>query len=445
MQNLQINVEDGLKVKTSIRYSKSLRAWIVCLTASLFFFYEFIQMNIFNAISVPLMKTFHINATGLGQLSSFYFISNVIFLFPAGILLDRHSTRKIILSSLGICILGIVAFALTTSIFWASVFRFLTGIGSAFCFLSIIRLATRWFPSARLAFVTGVIITTAMLGGITAQTPLMLLQKMIGWRNALLIDAMVGILIFLLISNIVRDYSPVYIKNHQIEKKQIKRMSYWESIGMAFLKPRNWLGGIYTCLMNLPLSLLGGVWGVLYLVSAYHLTRIDATYITTMLFLGTVIGGPVVGWVSDKIGLRRLPMLIGTIISFILMLIVILVTNLSFYALLVLFLSIGFSTSTQIIGYPVVAENGVSAITAMSVSVVSITTMSGQALFQPIFGHLLDLRVSYLCHITDYSVSDFQWAMLIFPVGFLIAFGAAFFLKEASRKLHRWKINVNAD
>ena len=428
-----------------IRSLRSLRAWIVCLTASLFFFYEFIQMNIFNAISVPLMQTFHINAAGLGRLSSFYFISNVIFLFPAGMLLDRYSTRKIILSSLGICILGIVLFALTTSIFWASVFRFLTGIGSAFCFLSIIRLATRWFPANRLAFVTGIIVTTAMLGGIAAQTPLILLQQIIGWRNALLFDAVVGILIFSLITGIVSDYSPDYIKNRQIEKKQIERISYWESIGISFLKSRNWLGGIYTCLMNLPISLLGGVWGVLYLVSAYHLTRVDATYITSMLFLGTVIGGPVVGWISDKIGLRRLPMLIGTVISFILILVVILVTNLSFYPLLILFLSMGFSTSTQIIGYPAVAENSISAITAMSVSVVSITTMSGQALFQPIFGHLLDLRVGYLRHITDYSVSDFQWAMLIFPIGFFIAFGAAFFLKETSGNPHKWEINVHVD
>ncbi|AAO91551.2 MFS transporter [Coxiella burnetii] len=438
MQNPAINV-DNLTLPTSTNSIRSLRAWIVCLTASLFFFYEFIQMNMFNAISAPLMQTFHINAASLGQLSSFYFISNVIFLFPAGMLLDRYSTRKIILCSLGICILGIVSFALTTSIFWASLFRFLTGIGSAFCFLSVIRLASRWFPSARLALVTGVIVTMAMLGGIAAQTPLMLLQQMVGWRNALVIDAAVGALIFLLIFAVIADYPPIYIERHQLEQQQIKSMGYWKSMGLAFLSVQNWLGGIYTCLMNLPLSLLGGIWGILYLVGAQHLTRIDATYITSMLFLGTVIGGPVVGWASDKIELRRLPMLIGAIISFILVLIVMLVPQLSFYDLLILFLAIGLSTSTQIIGYPAVAESSVPAITAMSVSVVSITTMGGQALFQPLFGHLMDLRAGYFSHITGYSISDFRWAMLIFPIGFLIALGAAFWLKEGSKKIQKEK------
>ncbi len=210
-------------------------------------------------------------------------------------------------------------------------------------------------------------------------------------------------------------------------------------MGLAFLNVKNWLGGIYTCLMNLPLSLLGGIWGILYLVGAQRMTRIDATHITSMLFWGTVIGGSAVGWGSDKIGLRRLPMLIGAIISFILVLILMLVPQLSFYHLLILFLAMGLSTSTQIIGYPAVAENSVPAITAMSVSVVSITTMGGQALFQPLFGHLIDLRAGYFSHIAGYNIFDFRWAMLIFPIGFLIALGVSFWLKEGSKNLQQEK------
>ena len=48
-------------------------AWAVILTASLFFFYEFIQLNMFNAIAVDLLQAFNLNATELGQLSSMYF------------------------------------------------------------------------------------------------------------------------------------------------------------------------------------------------------------------------------------------------------------------------------------------------------------------------------------------------------------------------------------
>lgn len=61
-------------------------AWIVCFSAALFFFYEFIQMNMFNAISADLMRAFSLNATGLGKLSAYYFYANLLFLPVAGAL-----------------------------------------------------------------------------------------------------------------------------------------------------------------------------------------------------------------------------------------------------------------------------------------------------------------------------------------------------------------------
>jgi MFS family permease len=311
------------------------------------------------------------------------------------------------------------------------VFRFLTGIGSAFCFLSVIRLSTRWFPAARMALVIGIVVTMAMIGGMAAQTPLTLLAQAVSWRSALFIDASFGVIIFAVIAWFVVDYPPSHHEQHQFERQQISQMGYWKSMGLAFLKMQNWFGGIYVCLMNLPISLLGGIWGVLYLVNAHQLSRLDATYITSMLFLGTIIGGPISGWLSDRICLRRLPMIVGAIISLALILIIMLVPQLSMLSLLLLFLAIGLSTSTQIIGYPTVAENSIPAITAMSVSVVNITVMSGQAIFQPIFGRLMDLHAKLHHQVVGvYIGSDFSWAMLIIPVGFIIALLAVFNLRE---------------
>ena len=179
--------------------TKQCNAWVVCMVASLFFFYEFIQMNMFNAISESLMQAFAINATGLSRMSAFYFVANVIFLFPAGALLDRFSSRAVILTSLLVCIVGTGLFATAYSYNAATFYRFLTGIGSAFCFLSVIRLATRWFHPKQLAFVIGMVVTVAMLGGVVAQKPLSLLVAALGWRNAIFVDAGIGFFILLAI------------------------------------------------------------------------------------------------------------------------------------------------------------------------------------------------------------------------------------------------------
>jgi MFS family permease len=129
-------------------------------------------------------------------------------------------------------------------------------------------------------------------------------------------------------------------------------------------------------------------------------------------------------------------MLAGALISLGLIAIVMLNPNLAFYALLVIFLLIGVCTSTQIIGYPLVAENSKRIITAMSVSVVNISVLSGYAIFQPLFGYLLDKHVFLRLHAitTSYIPSDFAWAMWIFPIGFIVAVLVMFTLPETRCK-----------
>ena len=408
------------------------RSWIVVLVASLFFFYEFIQMNMFNSISVSLMHAFHIDAGRLGDLSSFYFIANVVFLFFAGILLDRCSTRRVILSALAICILGTLMFSFATSFDWACFFRFLTGIGSAFCFLSVIRLASRWFPSHQMALVLGIVLTIAMLGGFVSQTPMELLAHTFHWRTALQIDAAFGVLIFLLIFTTVHDYPDDHVSIHLSEQAMIQEIGYFQSMRMAFLRLQNWLGGLYVCFVNLPVGLLGGLWGVLYLTGTHDISRVNASEISSMLFMGTMLGAPLSGWISDKMGLRKPLMLLGAVISFALVILVMVAHHLSFYAWIILFVSIGLFTSTQIIAYPLIVENSKRMITAMSVSVINISVQAGSGLFQPFFGYLLDKHMFMRVHqiTTHFSASDFSWAMWIFPIGFVLAAMLVFVLPE---------------
>lgn len=420
---------------TSTEISTS-HAWIVVMIASLFFFYEFIQMNVFNSISTALMRDFNIDATQLGYMSSAYFVANVVFLFFAGIILDRYSTRRVILISLGICIVGTALFSLTHVFYLAFLFRFLTGIGSAFCFLSVIRLASRWFPASKMAMVTGFVLTSAMIGGVISQTPMEILAHLVSWRIALQIDAAAGLFFLLLIAAAVKDFPENHASIHLEEQKQIAELGYLQSLRMAFLRLENWFSGLYVCFMNLPVGLLGGLWGVLYLTTTHDISKIHASEVSSMLFFGTMIGSPIMGWFSDKIQLRRPPMLMGAIISLALVCIVVFIPNLSFKVLFWLFLAIGFFTSTQIISYPLVAENSLRVITAMSVSVVNISVQGGDAIFQPFFGYLLDKHMLARIHIlsTHFMPSDFDWALWLFPIGFVLAIVFIFLIPETHCK-----------
>ncbi len=408
------------------------QAWLVCLTAALFFFYEFIQMNILSSLNQDLMAAFSVNAPKLGILSSIYFAANVIFIPLAGQLLDRFSTRNIILITLSLCIAGTYAFSFTNSLWMAGLFRFMTGIGSAFCFLSSIRLASRWFPSRRMALISGLIVTMAMLGGWVAQAPFSWVVSHVGWRDAVRVDVAVGLVILLLIACIVRD-RPNGQHDTCTQKQDLQSLGYWQSMKKAYMNRQNWFAGLYTCLSNLPLFLMGAIWGSLFLEQIHGFNRTEATWITGMIFFGTVIGSPLAGFISDKLGLRKLPMKAGALISLGLVLILVYVPHLNYVVLMVMFFLLGLVSSTQVISYPLIAESNPSYITAMSVSVVSFTTLFGGGFIGiPLFGYLLNWHWHGLVSqgVAVYSASDYHVAMLMMPVALILAFLVTLGLKE---------------
>ena len=172
--------------------TQKVHAWFVVLLAAFFFFYEFIQMNMFNSLSVSFQNTFALSALQIGLVSAFYFLSDSILLYPVGVVLDRTSSRKMILFGMVLCIAGTLLISIATNSWFLVLARFLAGSAAAFCLLSILRLAIQWFPAEKMGKVSGIVITIGMLGGAISQAPLTWLINIEGWREALRDVAMLG-------------------------------------------------------------------------------------------------------------------------------------------------------------------------------------------------------------------------------------------------------------
>ncbi len=410
-------------------------AWAVVLTASLFFFYEFIQMNIFNSINTQLREAFQLDAVHIGQFFSMYFYANFLCIFAAGNLLDRFSTKKLLLFAISVCTLGTFMFSVATVYWLAAAGRFLVGAGAAFCFLSCIRLASRWFSPHRMAFVTGMVVTMAMLGGLVAQTPFALLTEYLGsWRQALLMNTGLGVVILIVTMLVVQDRPPD--AEAQVEAKadalHLHELGVWRCIKLAVFNPQNWLGGLYTSLMNLPVFVIGGLWGILYLSQVHHLTMTQASYATTMFFVGVIAGSLIYGYISDHTERRVMPMIIGAVISLIVMLMLMYIPGLSLGSIIFLFFLIGLVTSSQVLTYPLIAELNPTYLTSTAVSIDSICIMASGFIVPPFFGWLMEKNNLHnvVNGIVEYSAADFNYAMLIMPVSFIIALIIGFFMRE---------------
>jgi MFS family permease len=413
---------------SSTKYA-SFMPWLVCFMASLFFFYEFIQGNMFASIADDVMRDFHIQADKMVYLSSIYYVSNVIFLFIAGFMLDRFSAKKTILIAMLLCVLSTFILADSNSFYVALLCRFFTGIGSAFCFLGPIRIASRWFPAKRMALVTGAIVTMAMTGGMVAQYPLTKLVIHIGWRSALVYVGWLGAIMWFGMLFGVKE------QPQHVSKVKNKHLSVLKSAKLAYLNPQTMGAALYTSLMNMSVAVFGAVMGSLYLMQRLNISREEAALVNSMLFFGAIIGGPVIGWCSDKLALRILPMKCGVIASLVIVC-CILYAPVSLNMMTFLFFALGFCTAAQVISYALVAESSLPVMTAMAVSIVSILTQGGYIVYQNLFGYLLlqhgDMQM--INNTPVYSLADYQIAAIILPLGLVVALLVVFKLKETHAK-----------
>lgn len=185
--------------------------------------------------------------------------------------------------------------------------------------------------------------------------------------------------------------------------------------------------------MNMAIAVFGAMMGTLYLEQRLGVSSEQAAMVNGMLFLGAIVGSPLLGWLSDKAGVRILPMKAGVLASM-LVLLAVLYLPVSVTQMAVLFFLLGLFTSAQVISYALVAESSSPVMTATAVSVISILTQGGCLVYQNLFSSLLTNYggMKLINGVPVYSLEAYQYAAIILPVGLLIAFFMLFGLKETN-------------
>lgn len=401
------------------------KGYIMVFVASLLFFYEFGLNNIFDALAPHIANDLHISAINMGLISSIFFYIEVLLLIPAGIVLDRVSAKNIIILVICLSAVGVLMTANANSMAVLIIGRILMGIGGTFSFIGCIRIAVNSLPAQHLAKGTSLIVSMGLFGGFIVQMPLTLMITTLGWRHSLLIVSVAGFIIAFLIFLFVTNKR--YYQNSSTQ--HANSLSLREQFSKAFLNKQNVLCGIYNSLMNLPIFMLGAMWGITYLTVTGKFTEVQASTICSMLFLGIMFGSPLASIISDAVKSRVKPMKIGAILSIALILILILFPSQNFYFALIMFLLLGLITSTQNLSYPTVIESNSKAISSSATAVISLLCMVGGAISQPLFGSI----VVVLQHHYSKAVA-FEWGFNILPVAFVLSYLISLFIKETHCK-----------
>lgn len=420
------NDNNGNKEKTST----SSNAWFILACGWSFYLYEYILRASPGVITNELMTSFGISAGAVGTLIAFYYFAYVPLQIPCGVITDKFGPRKVVSISALLCVLGAVIFATSNSVIFAQFGRFLIGAGSACAYICCLKIASVWFDKSKFAFIAGISMMMGTFGGMVAGFPFAKLSNAQGWRNAMLIAAVVGVIVMIVSWFVIKDRP-----DHK--KSQISEGGLLDGLKIITGKPQNWLIGLYGLMMYLPLCVFAELWGTPYLMQRFGIANEKASYGAIMVFVGYAIGCSMSSKLSDYWQSRRKVMALSVTWTFVGFSVVLYAPGFSFIMVLVSMFLSGIAAGFSILYFPAVQENNPTKYSATSVGFTNALVMASGFIFQPLLGKLIDYSWDGNFNIDGaplYALKDYQFALSAVLFAFLLGRFIVFFIQETYKK-----------
>ena len=351
------------------------------LAGATFFFYAWIMRVAPSVMVEELMRDFSVGAAVLGHLSAAYFYGYAGMQIPVGILLDRFGPRRLMTVAACVCAGGCVLFATAETLSAATAGRVLIGASAAFSLVGAMAIAGQWFPPTRFALLSGLAMAAGMAGGVFGQAPVRLIMEATDWRTTTLLVAGAGALLAVAIWATVRDKW----------RGQGGLGNVLGGFAVVVRHRQTWLIALTGLATSAPLLGFAGLWGVPFFEAAYGLPRTSAATLTSTMIAGWGFGAPSFGWLSDRIGLRKAPLLTGLTLQSLAFAALIYLPGLPIPIVAILTFLIGFFGASQILCFALAKESHPAALSGTSIGFTNAMVTGTGALFQPLVGLLLDL------------------------------------------------------
>ena len=405
-------------------------AYVIFLLAASFYLYEFVLQVAPSVMAGPMMRTFNVGAEGFGIISAFYFYAYAPMQLPAGLLFDRYGPRKLMSTALLMCAVGSFFFASTESIYTACVGRFLIGIASAFSFIGVLVLISRWFPARKFALLAGIAQAMSSVGAVSGEAPLAALTGAVGWRNASFILSGIAIVLAALLWTFIRDYPD----NSTQEKPGVRLKEELYRFVEVCKHAYTWITGAYAFTIWTPIAVFAALWSVPYLEVKYDVSVVVASSMSSMIWVGIGVGSPLLGWFSDRISSRKIALVISSILGLSASLTIFYANNISMPVMYFLLFILGMGSSGQSLSFAVVTENNPSYLVGTASGFNNLCVLLGGAIFQPLVGSILhnssDWKLINSVHV--YSEAAYKHSLMVVPVCYCISLFIVLFLIRES-------------
>jgi MFS family permease len=198
------------------------------------------------------------------------------------------------------------------------------------------------------------------------------------------------------------------------------------SLKTVFLNPQSLLCGFISGLLFMPTTIFGMTWGVRFLQEARGREYDAAVALAATVPLGWMIGCPLLGFISDRIG-RRKPVILAGSTVLLAIFAWVLFGNPGILRGHLVGIIMGIASGAAMIPYSVIKEANPPELGGSATGVINFINFTFSALLGPVFGARL---VRAPEGMRDAPLDLYQDGFTPLLYGILIAFVLTFFLKE---------------
>lgn len=357
-------------------------AGLAWLLTSIYYFYQYVLRSAPAVMMPQLSDAFGVTAVGLAGLVGLFYYGYAPFSLVAGVAIDQLGARRVVPMGAAVVGVGALLFA-SGEPNLAGVGRFLQGAGGVFALIGAAYIAGTRFPAARAATLIGATQMFGMAGGSAGQFvvgPAM--AGGLSWSAFWIASGVAGLAIAaLLFFAMPRDPARTGASEGWVR-------SALAAMAAVFTNPQTILCGLISGLMFIPTTIFDMVWGVRFLQEAHDIPFEMAVLRSASVPFGWIIGCPLLGALSDRIG-RRKPVVAGSALALLACMAMILYGPPGVLPPFLLGLLTGVASGAAMIPYTVVKEANRAEHGGTATGAVNFINFSFSALLGPVFGGLL--------------------------------------------------------
>ncbi|HSY99017.1 MAG TPA: MFS transporter [Terriglobales bacterium] len=390
-------------------------SWIL---VAVYYFYQYALRSAPSVMMPQLTDAFGLSALGVASLVGLFYYGYSPFSLVAGVAMDRLGPSKVLPLSAALVGIGALLFG-SGNTAAASVGRLLQGAGGVFALVGAVYIATKNFPASRAATLIGATQMFGMAGGSAGQFavgPLISsgMSWKVFWIGMGLIGLAIGAVLFFLLPG-----------ESKAEEGVGSLKATTQALLIVFKNPQSILCGLIAGFLFMPTTIFDMIWGVRYLQEAHGFDFASAVMRSATVPLGWIIGCPLLGFISDRIG-RRKPVIIGGAVVLLACLGWILFGPVDIFPPYLLGLVAGVASGAAMLPYTVIKEVNPPQFGGTATGVINFLNFTFSALLAPVFGGLLQ-RIS---GGAQPKLAHYQAAFLPLLFGVAAAIVFSFFLKE---------------